>query len=247
MRTKFTQLNVMSRKPRNTYNNSEVFQQIADRASLAGLDQLNQISQHMGISPTLLADIKYGSCSLKQSHRKTVEKIANYLGVDVNQVYRWSGENIRKPVPELSKTARYVTYMREKLEMNKRDAAAYFGLGKNAFIDYELDKREPSLLLLLVLKVLEDHPELFRNVNALISNPDPRQAHPTYFSFMRRKLKLRKRDAAALLGLGKGTFTQIEYGSRQPSTLLLIMFKLLEIRPELFHEVRQLSASAAKA
>jgi DNA-binding transcriptional regulator YiaG len=234
----------MTRKSKHTFDNVPVFCRIEEKARSLGLDQLNHISHCIGISATLLSDIKHGSCSLINSHRKTVEKIAGFLGVSVNQLVTWSGEPNIEPIPDLSKAARYVTYMREQLGMNKRDAAIYFGLGKNAFIEYELDKRKASLLLLLVLKVLEDHPDFIRITNWLVSNPDPKQAHPTYFSYMRRKLRIRKRDAAKLFGLGKGTFTQIEVGQRKPSALLLMIFKLIELHPEIFGEIIALAQTA---
>jgi DNA-binding transcriptional regulator YiaG len=239
----------MTRQAKQTFDNSPVFQRIEQTALQSGLVRLNQISQQIGISGTLLADIKYGRASLAKSHRKTLEKIANYLGMTISQVQVSSGGHgaDRVTVDELSAAARYIAYMREKLKLNKRDAASYFGLGKNAFIEYELGKREPSLLLLLVFKILDDHANLIDLVDNLVRHPDPRQAHPTYFSYMRRKLKIRKRDAAYLFGLGKGTFTQIESGVRQPATLLLIIFKLIEHRPQLADEIKALSEAARMA
>lgn len=237
----------MTRKSKHTFDNTLVFQYITEKARAQGLVQLNHISQRIGISATLLSDIKYGSSSVANSHRVTIEKIANFLGVSVNQLCKWSGKGIGNRIPELSKSARYVSYMREKLGMSKRDAAAYFGLGKNAFIEYELDQRKTSLLLLLVLKILEDHPGYIRHVNSLVQNPDSTQVCPAYFSSMRRKLKMRKRDAVNLLGVGKGMFTQIELGKRKPPMLLLILFKLIELHPKVFHEISTLSHQARMA
>jgi len=231
----------MTRKSKHTFDNGPVFRRIEEKAQSLGLYQLNHIGQRIGISATLLSDIKNGSCSLMNSHRKTIEKIAHFLGVSVNQLVKWSGKTSDDPIPELSNAARYVAYMREKLGMNKRDAAVYFGLGKNAFIEVEMDQRKAPLLLLLVLKVLEDHPDFISITNWLVSNPDPKQAHPTYFSYMRRKLRIRKRDAAQLFGLGKGTFTQIEVGARKPSMLLLLIFKLIELHPDIISEITALS------
>lgn len=231
----------MTKKSKHTYDNQAVFQAISAAACAQGLARLNQISQRIGISTTLLAGIKYGSCSLGNSHRATAEKIASFVGVPVQQLQRLNGQNGAIVVTELTETARYVALMREKLVMNKGAAAAFFGLGKNAFIEYELDRRKAPLLLLLILKLVEDYPDSLHVVTALANTPDPRQTHPTYFSYMRRKLKIRKRDAAHLFDLGKSTFSQIESGKRKPSLLLCMIFKLIEHRPALFPEIQSLS------
>ena len=50
--------------------------------------------------------------------------------------------------------------------MDQRQAAENFGGGVNAFSRYENGKTKPSLALVKLLKVLERHPELLKEVRA---------------------------------------------------------------------------------
>lgn len=141
----------------------------------------------------------------------------------------------------MSKSAVFVRQIREEIGLSKQDASRYFGLGKNAFSFIETARVEPPFLLLLVLKMLDDQPDYIDVLNELIDKPDPKQDIPTYFSYMRRKLNLRKYEASHLFGLGKNAFSWIEIGNRKPATLLLMIFKLLEQNPELIEKVKLLS------
>ena len=56
--------------------------------------------------------------------------------------------------------------MRKKLRLDQREAADIFGGGVNAFSRYENGKTKPPLALVKLLKVLDRHPELLKEVRA---------------------------------------------------------------------------------
>lgn len=60
----------------------------------------------------------------------------------------------------------YITKVRKKLDLDQREAAEIFGGGVNAFSRYENGKTKPPLALVKLLKVLDRHPELLREVRA---------------------------------------------------------------------------------
>ncbi len=60
----------------------------------------------------------------------------------------------------------YIAKVRKKLDLDQREAAEIFGGGVNAFSRYENGKTKPPLALVKLLKVLDRHPELLREVRA---------------------------------------------------------------------------------
>lgn len=60
----------------------------------------------------------------------------------------------------------YIAKVRKKLDLDQRQAAEIFGGGVNAFSRYENGKTKPPLALVKLLKVLDRHPELLREVRA---------------------------------------------------------------------------------
>lgn len=60
----------------------------------------------------------------------------------------------------------YITEVRKKLHLDKKEAATLFGGGKNAFTRYESGKTKPPLSLIKLLKVLDKHPDLLSEVKA---------------------------------------------------------------------------------
>jgi HTH-type transcriptional regulator/antitoxin MqsA len=60
----------------------------------------------------------------------------------------------------------FVAHVRKKLALDQREAAKIFGGGANAFSRYETGKTKPPLALLQLLKLLDRHPELLREVRA---------------------------------------------------------------------------------
>ena len=60
----------------------------------------------------------------------------------------------------------FITDVRKKLDLDQREAAEIFGGGVNAFSRYETGKTKPPLALVMLLKVLDRHPELLAEVRA---------------------------------------------------------------------------------
>jgi HTH-type transcriptional regulator/antitoxin MqsA len=60
----------------------------------------------------------------------------------------------------------YIAKVRKKLKLDQREAAKLFGGGVNAFSRYENGKTRPPLALVKLLKVLDRHPDLLREVRA---------------------------------------------------------------------------------
>ena len=65
----------------------------------------------------------------------------------------------------------YITAVRKKLQINRREAGEIFGGGPNAFSRYESGKTNPSIPLVMLLKLLDRHPYLWDEVkNAKVSD-----------------------------------------------------------------------------
>ena len=60
----------------------------------------------------------------------------------------------------------FIISVREKLNLDQREAAEIFGGGVNAFSRYENGRAKPPLALVKLLKVLERHPQLLSEVKA---------------------------------------------------------------------------------
>lgn len=58
----------------------------------------------------------------------------------------------------------YITAVRKKLKINRREAGEIFGGGPNAFSRYESGKTNPSIPLVMMLKILDRHPHLWEEV-----------------------------------------------------------------------------------
>jgi HTH-type transcriptional regulator/antitoxin MqsA len=78
-----------------------------------------------------------------------------------------------EPMLELNKQvnatfvdAEFIASVRKNLELEQREAAEIFGGGVNAFSRYENGKTKPPLALVKLLKVVDRHPELLREVRA---------------------------------------------------------------------------------
>jgi len=61
---------------------------------------------------------------------------------------------------------KYIAKVRKKLDLDQREAAEIFGGGANAFSRYENGKTKPPLALVKLLKVLDRHPDLLKEVRA---------------------------------------------------------------------------------
>jgi HTH-type transcriptional regulator / antitoxin MqsA len=60
----------------------------------------------------------------------------------------------------------YIATVRKKLDLDQKEAAEIFGGGVNAFSRYENGKTKPPLALIKLLRVLDKHPNLMREVRA---------------------------------------------------------------------------------
>jgi HTH-type transcriptional regulator / antitoxin MqsA len=60
----------------------------------------------------------------------------------------------------------YIASVRKKLDLDQKEAAEIFGGGVNAFSRYENGKTKPPLALVKLLRVLDKHPNLMREVRA---------------------------------------------------------------------------------
>ncbi|MCS6766524.1 MAG: type II toxin-antitoxin system MqsA family antitoxin [Candidatus Protistobacter heckmanni] len=60
----------------------------------------------------------------------------------------------------------FIAGVRKKLELDQREAAEIFGGGVNAFSRYETGKTKPPLALVKLLKLLDRHPDLLREIRA---------------------------------------------------------------------------------
>ena len=58
----------------------------------------------------------------------------------------------------------FIAGVRKKLALDQREAGDIFGGGVNAFSRYENGKTKPPLALVMLLKVLDRHPELLNEV-----------------------------------------------------------------------------------
>jgi HTH-type transcriptional regulator/antitoxin MqsA len=61
---------------------------------------------------------------------------------------------------------KFIVRVRKKLKIDQREAAEIFGGGVNAFSRYENGKTKPPLALVKLLKVLDRHPDLLKEVRA---------------------------------------------------------------------------------
>jgi len=60
----------------------------------------------------------------------------------------------------------FISSVRKKLALDQREAAEIFGGGVNAFSRYENGKTKPPLALVKLLKVLERHPDLLKEIRS---------------------------------------------------------------------------------
>lgn len=60
----------------------------------------------------------------------------------------------------------YIVKVRKKLQLDQREAGEIFGGGVNAFSRYENGKTKPPLAVIKLLKMLDKHPDLLKEVRA---------------------------------------------------------------------------------
>lgn len=57
-----------------------------------------------------------------------------------------------------------LTQVRRRLDLTQQEAAKVFGGGPNAFSRYESGKTKPPVALVKLFKVLDKHPDLFKEI-----------------------------------------------------------------------------------
>ena len=60
----------------------------------------------------------------------------------------------------------FISNVRKKLALDQREAGEIFGGGVNAFSRYENGKTKPPLALVKLLKVLDRHPDLLKEIRS---------------------------------------------------------------------------------
>ena len=131
---------------------------------------LSELAAIAALTPAFVFDVFNNPANVNPRRKISVEKLARYLNVSVDQIYSWSG-SIRH-VNVIEDKAAYCAYVRNKLHLNRREASLAFGLGKSAFGSIELGTREPSLTLLMLLSILDKYPKLLGELKALAQQLD---------------------------------------------------------------------------
>jgi HTH-type transcriptional regulator/antitoxin MqsA len=86
------------------------------------------------------------------------------LGVDESTRVNTAMLEFNKQVNAQHVDPGFIAGVRKKLQLDQRQAADIFGGGINAFSRYETGKTKPPLALVKLLKVLDRHPELLREI-----------------------------------------------------------------------------------
>lgn len=80
-------------------------------------------------------------------------------------------ERVMREMQEFSKQVNaaivdpaFIVRVRKKLALDQREAGEIFGGGVNAFSRYETGKTKPPLALVKLLKVLDRHPDLLKEI-----------------------------------------------------------------------------------
>lgn len=66
---------------------------------------------------------------------------------------------------------------------------------------------------------------------------------PKFIAQVRKRLKLQQREASVLFGGGVNAFSRYETGKAKPAESLVVLLRLLEKRPELINEVREIRSA----
>jgi len=70
----------------------------------------------------------------------------------------------RKQVNASIVDPKFIMNVREKLDLDQKQAAEIFGGGHNAFSRYENGRTKPPLALVLLFQVLDHHPDLLAEI-----------------------------------------------------------------------------------
>ncbi|HEY4036614.1 MAG TPA: type II toxin-antitoxin system MqsA family antitoxin [Ktedonobacteraceae bacterium] len=82
---------------------------------------------------------------------------------EASRVSSLMGE-FRKQVNASFVDPEFIAEVREKLDLDQKQAAEIFGGGHNAFSRYENGRTKPPLALVLLFRVLDRHPDLLAEI-----------------------------------------------------------------------------------
>jgi HTH-type transcriptional regulator/antitoxin MqsA len=93
--------------------------------------------------------------------------------VDIDESARISKEMLafNKKVNRELTPVDLLANVRERFNLNQQQAAKVFGGGTNAFSRYESGKTKPPVALVKLFKVLDRHPDLFKEVAGMDARP----------------------------------------------------------------------------
>ncbi|WAC49404.1 type II toxin-antitoxin system MqsA family antitoxin [Asticcacaulis sp. SL142] len=92
------------------------------------------------------------------------------LGADEAQRVSTEMLKFNQHVNEGDGRGAYIAAVREKLGLDRKAAGQVFGGGVNAFSRYELGKTEPAPSLMLLLRLLDNHPNLLPEIQQMASS-----------------------------------------------------------------------------
>lgn len=121
-------------------------------------------------SETMVFDARDIPFVYKNEHL-VVEKVRGWFCQSCNEALFVDGEGVRyaaeldRFVNDVDKRqAVELRRIRKKLRLTQKEAAQLFGGGVNAFSEYERGVTKPAKSTLLLLKVLDNHPDLVEEV-----------------------------------------------------------------------------------
>lgn len=121
-------------------------------------------------SQTMIFDARDIHFDYKHEHL-VVAKVRGWFCQSCNEALFADGEGVRyaaeldRFVADVDKRqAEELRRIRKKLHLTQKEAAQLFGGGVNAFSEYERGITKPSKSTLLLLKVLDNHPDLVEEV-----------------------------------------------------------------------------------
>lgn len=86
------------------------------------------------------------------------------LGDEAGDTYMAAITAFNREVNAQAVDPQFIATVRKRLKLDQRQAAEIFGGGANAFSRYETGRVAPPKPLVLLFKVLDQHPELFETL-----------------------------------------------------------------------------------
>ncbi len=90
------------------------------------------------------------------------------LDVEESKCLNQLMQAFNREVNQASINPQFIADVRKKLSLNQKQAAEMFGGGVNAFSRYENGQTKPPLALVILLKLLNQKPELLHDIDSLL-------------------------------------------------------------------------------